>query len=114
MKMRSLRFTTLASATAAVAILSTPAPAVSVELAPTASEFTATLEGEVSVQELAAKEANRQTLQSQQKVPSVEQPVHRLPDGSLTSEPSKETLDALPLTAEPNADTKAAAPSREP
>ena len=112
--MRSLRFTTLASVTAAVAVLWTPAPAVSAELAPTASEFTATLEGEVSVEELAASEANRQALQSQQNAPPVEQPVHRLPDGSLTSEPSKETLDALPLTAEPNADTKAAAPSREP
>ena len=57
---------------------------------------------------LAASQANRQALQSQQNAPAVERPVHRLPDGSLTSEPRKAILDALPLTPEPNADTKAA------
>jgi hypothetical protein len=38
----------------------------------------------------------------------VEQPAHRLPDGSLTSEPSDELLRALPSSAEPNVDVAAA------
>jgi len=69
---------------------------------------TATLTGEVSVSELAASEANRQALQAVENAPPVEQPVHRLPDGSLTSAPSQATLDAMPWTAEPNVDTVSA------
>jgi hypothetical protein len=42
-------------------------------------------------------------LQGQQKARPVELPIHRLPDGSLTSAPSRETLKALPLTPEPTA-----------
>jgi hypothetical protein len=34
--------------------------------------------------------------------------MHRLPDGSLTSEPSPATLDALPWITEPNAATRSA------
>src|ERR1700729_3624445 len=52
--------------------------------------------GEVSVTDLAASEANRQALELPlQNVPAVEQPKHRLPDGSLTSEPSQQMLRAL-------------------
>ncbi len=64
--------------------------------------------GEVSVTDLAASEANRQALELPlQNVPAVEQPKHRLPDGSLTSEPSQQMLRALPPAAEPNVDVTA-------
>jgi hypothetical protein len=75
------------------------------ELRPTVSGVTVTLKGEVSVSELAASEANRQALERQRNAPQVEQPVHRLPDGSLTSAPTQATLDALPWMTEPNAAT---------
>jgi hypothetical protein len=65
--------------------------------------------GEVSVTDLAASEANRQALELLEKVPAVEQPKHRLPDGSLTSEPSQQMLRALPPAAEPNVDVTAGA-----
>jgi len=84
------------------------------EFRPTASDVTATLVREVSVSELAASEANRQALEAQESAPPVEQPVHPFPDGSLTSEPSQASLDALPWTVEPNAATagpQAIAPS---
>ncbi len=64
--------------------------------------------GEVSVTDLAASEANRQALElPPQNVPAVEQRKHRLPDGSLTSEPSPQMLRALPPAAEPNVDVTA-------
>jgi hypothetical protein len=75
------------------------------ELRPTVSGFTVTLMGEVSVSELAASEANRHALETEQNAPLVEHPVHRLPDGSLTSAPGQATLDALPWMTEPNAAT---------
>jgi hypothetical protein len=63
--------------------------------------------GEMSVTDLAASEANRQALRLLEKTPAVEQPKHRLPDGSLTSEPSQQMLRALPPSAEPNVDVTA-------
>ncbi len=64
--------------------------------------------GEVSVTDLAASEANRQALElPPQNVPAVEQRKHRLPDGSLTSEPSRQMLRALPPAAEPYVDVTA-------
>ena len=101
---RTIRTTALAFA----AVLSASWLATAQELRPTTSAFTATLVGEVSVSELAASEANRQALEEQQYAPPVEQPVHRLPDGSLTSEPTEGTLNALPWTPEPNAATRSA------
>lgn len=77
-------------------------------LLPPAEGAEVTMRGEVSVSELAASEANRQALEAQQNAPPVEQPVHRLPDGSLTSEPRQATLDALPSITEPNAVTRSA------
>jgi hypothetical protein len=74
------------------------ANAQSVAAAPAGSEATVTLKGVVSVSELAASQANLEALQNA----PVVQPVHRLPGGGLTSAPSRETLDALPLTPEPN------------
>ena len=81
----------------------TTANAQSVIATPVRSPAAATLQGVVSVRELAASQANLEALQGQQKARPVEQPIHRLPDGSLTSAPSRETLDALPLTPEPTA-----------
>ncbi|MBV8337032.1 MAG: hypothetical protein JO358_16665, partial [Alphaproteobacteria bacterium] len=68
--------------------------------APVISPEVATLVGTVSVAQLSASQANRG---AQQKKPPVEMPKHRLPDGSVTSAPSSETVKALPLTPEPNA-----------
>jgi len=99
-RMRLIRTTTLAF----MAALSASGLATAGELRTAVSSSTATLVGEVSVSELAASEANRQALEAQQSASPVEQPVHRLPDGSLTSAPSQATLNALPLIAEPNAD----------
>ena len=70
---------------------------------PVISPDAATLAGTVSVTELSASQANREALQAQQNAPLVEMPKHRLPDGSSTWAPSKETLEALPLTPGPNA-----------
>jgi hypothetical protein len=70
---------------------------------PVISPEVATLVGTVSVTQLSASQANRQALQAQRNAQPVEMPKHRLPDGSLTSSPRKETLEALPLTPEPNA-----------
>jgi len=95
-------------AIAFAAVLSASGLATAQELSTTTSEFTATLVGEVSVPELAVSEANRQALEGEQYAPPVEQPLHRLPDGSLTSEPSQATLDALPWISEPNAATRSA------
>jgi hypothetical protein len=75
------------------------ADARSAATAPAVAELRATLAGVVSVSELAASQAGRQAQQR----PPVEMPVHRLPNGALTSAPSRATLDALPLTPEPNA-----------
>src|SRR6516164_2729317 len=95
-------------AIAFAAVLSASGLATAQELSTTTSEFTATLVGEVSGPELAVSEANRQALEGEQYAPPVEQPLHRLPDGSLTSEPSQATLDALPWISEPNAATRSA------
>lgn len=71
---------------------------------PVISPEVATLAGTVSVMQLSASQANRETLQAQQNAQPVEMPKHRLPDGSLTSvPPTSEALEALPLTPEPNA-----------
>jgi hypothetical protein len=70
---------------------------------PVISPSVATLVGTVSVTQLPASPANREALQAQQNAQPVEMPKHLLPDGSLTSAPSSETLKALPLTPEPNA-----------
>lgn len=78
------------------------ANAKSAVMAPAMSKVTATLKGVVSVTELTASQANLQALQSQQNAPPVEQPVHRLPNGRLTSAPSQATINALP-TLEPTA-----------
>jgi len=95
----------LGSASAALAQEASLAPKAD-ELRP--AEFTATLVSEISVSELAASEANRQALEAQRYAPPAEHPPHRLPDGSLTSTPSQATLDALPWTPKPNADTRSA------
>ena len=87
-----------------VAALSASGLATADELHMAASGFTATLVGVVSVSELEASEAHQQALETQQNVPLVEQPIHLLPNGSLTSAPSQATLDVLPRIAEPNAD----------
>jgi len=79
--------------------------AVGQELRTTNTEFTVDLTAEISVPELAASEANRQALEEQYYMPPVEQPVHRLPNGELTSEPSQDVLDRLPWVGEPNAVT---------
>ena len=81
----------------------TTANAQSVIATPVRSEAAATLQGVVSVRELAASQANLEALRGNQNAGPIEQPVHRLPDGSLTSAPSRETIEALPLTPEPNA-----------
>jgi hypothetical protein len=75
----------------------------SVIATPVRSEAPATLQGVVSVREVAASQANLEALRGNQNARAIEHPVHRLPDGSLTSAPSRETLKALPLTPEPNA-----------
>src|ERR1700724_1112888 len=59
-----------------------------------------TLVGTVSVRELSASAANRQTPQMQQNPAPIEAP---LLGGVQTSPPSKETLERLPLATEPNA-----------
>ena len=59
-----------------------------------------TLVGTVSVRELSASAANLQTPQMQQSPEPIEIP---LPGGVQTSPPSKEMLEKLPLTTEPNA-----------
>ena len=74
----------------------------SVIATPVRSEAVATLHGVVSVREVAASQANLEALRGNQNAGAIEHPVHRLPDGSLTSAPSRETLEALPLTPEPN------------
>jgi hypothetical protein len=105
------RITLFVCVLSAVVLLAGAARADALRATVTASGVTARLVGEVSLSELAASEANRQALQAQQNVPFVEQPVHRLPDGSLTAEPSQATLDALdatPLTLEPNVATRSA------
>src|SRR5215472_4835630 len=99
--MRLIRTTTLAFVVALA--VSGLAKAGELRIA-TSAGVTATLIGEVSASQLAASEANRQALAAQKNAPPVEQPIHRLPDGSLTSAPSRATLNALPLTAEPNVD----------
>ena len=58
-----------------------------------------TLAGTVSVRELSASAANRQTPQMQQNPEAVGAP---LPGDVQTSPPSKEMLDRLPLATEPN------------
>jgi len=70
---------------------------------PVISPDAATLAGTVSVTELSTSQANREALQAQQNAQPLEMPKHLLPDGSLTSAPRTETLEALPLTPEPNA-----------
>ena len=75
----------------------------SVVATPAESEAAVSLKGVVSVTELSASEANKEALQAVQTGPPVEQPAHRMPDGSLTSSPSSETLKTLPLSPEPNA-----------
>src|SRR5215472_10472573 len=105
-RMRLIRTATLVFVAALSA--SGLAKAGQLRMAASGAGITATLRAVVSVSELAASEANRQALEAQKNVPPVEQPVHRLPDGSLTSAPSRATLEALPLTAEPNADTLSA------
>jgi hypothetical protein len=67
--------------------------------APAKSEVRVTLKGVVSVTDLAASQANFEALQNQRKASPVQKPVHRLPDGSLTSAPSRATRDALPTDA---------------
>jgi hypothetical protein len=59
-----------------------------------------TLAGTVSVRELSASAANRQTPQMQQNPEPIEGP---LPGGVQISPPSKEMLERLPLATEPNA-----------
>jgi hypothetical protein len=59
-----------------------------------------TLAGTVSVRELSASAANRQTPQTKQNPEPIEAP---LPGGVQTSPPSKEMLERLPLATEPNA-----------
>jgi hypothetical protein len=59
-----------------------------------------TLAGTVSVRELSARAANRQTPQMQQNPEPIEAP---LPGGVQTSPPSREMLERLPLATEPNA-----------
>src|SRR6266851_3261158 len=68
--------------------------------APQISPRAVTFAGTVSVRELSASAANRQTLQMQQNPEPIEAP---LPGGVQTSPPSKEMLERLPLAAEPNA-----------
>ena len=63
--------------------------------------------GEVSVADLSVSEANRLALELPRNAPAVEQPKHRLPNGRPTSQPSPETLHALPAT-EPNVGVAAA------
>jgi hypothetical protein len=89
---RGLLFAALLAATGGVA------NAQSVAVAPAASEARATLQGVVSATELAASQANLEALQQL----AHEKPVHHLPDGGLTSAPSRNTIDSLPLTPEPN------------
>jgi hypothetical protein len=59
-----------------------------------------TLAGTVSVRELSASAANRQTPQTQQNPEPNEAP---LPGGVQISSPSKEMLERLPSATEPNA-----------
>lgn len=101
--MRLIRTTALAFA----AVITASGLATAQELHPGNAEFTANLVGEVSVSEVAASEANRQALEAQRNAPPIEQPVHRLPDGRLTSAPSQATLDTLPFI-EPNSITRSA------
>src|ERR1700719_1114780 len=58
------------------------------------------LAGTVSVRELSASAANRQTPQMQQNPEPIEAP---LPGGVHTLPPGKEMLERLPLATEPNA-----------
>lgn len=53
------------------------------------------LRGNVSIAELAASAANRQALGANHNAPEIEQPLHRLPNGRLTSQPSSAELNAL-------------------
>ena len=69
-----------------------------------------TLAGTVSVRELSASAANRQTLQMQQNPEPIEAP---LPGGVQTSPPSKEMLERLPLATEPNAEVGRHIPLRQ-
>jgi hypothetical protein len=68
--------------------------------APLISPGAVTLAGTVSVRELSASAANRQTLQIQQNPEPVEIP---LPGTVQTSRPTKEILERLPLATEPTA-----------
>ncbi len=96
----------VAAAVATIALLSLPAPARSDEaVAPAAGSAVAPVRV-FSASQRAESEANRQALQSLRNAPPVEQPRHRLPDGSLTSAPGRTMLEALPLAAEPNAVTR--------
>jgi hypothetical protein len=69
-----------------------------------------TLAGTVSVRELSASAANRQTPQMQQNPEPNEAP---LPGGVQTSPPSKEMLERLPLATEPNAGVARHIPFRQ-
>jgi hypothetical protein len=73
------------------------------------SRVSATLKGVVSVRELAASQANLDTLRAQQNAPPIELPRRRLRDGSLTSAPSLTTLESLPTTPAPSADVVSSA-----
>jgi hypothetical protein len=68
--------------------------------APQVLPHAVTLAGTISVRELSASAANRQTPQTQQNPEPNEAP---LPGGVQISPPSKEMLERLPLATEPNA-----------
>jgi hypothetical protein len=62
----------------------------------------------VSAAELAATGAESRVLRSPGGIPSIEQLVHRLPDGSLTSAPSRTSIAALRVFSEPTTPTRRA------
>jgi hypothetical protein len=79
-----------------------PANAQSVAATPEVSHYTVTLKGVVSFKDLAASEANRRALQTPHTLNLIEKPLHRLPNGGLTSQPSQDMLNQMPVLAHPN------------
>jgi hypothetical protein len=78
--------------------------------APLISPGAVTLAGTVSVRELSASAANRQTPETQQNPAPVEAP---LSGGVQISPPSQEMLERLPLATEPNAGVARHLPFRQ-
>jgi hypothetical protein len=95
----------IASAMAAVALLSAPTPAPAGEAVGPAASYSAGPEAVFSARALAASEANRQALRALQNAPAVEEFQHRLRDGGLSSELSQKMLDSLPSIPTPNFET---------